>query len=297
VSQHSTSGTQYQAQKFTEFPSMKEALIARKIDATFMIAPMAMKLVSDGVPVKIVYLGHRDGTAVVVRTDGPIHTFEDLRGKVVAVPSRFSNQNIFLHKMMRQLGMPFESMSIKEVPPPEQPTSLAVGAIDAFIVGEPFCAKAEMEGYGRVLMQMRDAWPNFISCVLVVRQDLIEHQRPWVQELVNGIAASGKWLDEDRDTGAQHRHDAAIVAGKMFYNQPPELLDYVLTKDVTRVSFTNLAPTQANFDEIMDLAVDMEILPRRLAFAEYFDTSFLPDLEKVGNGIDRLPGVQKVADE
>ncbi len=294
MSQHSTSGTQYQAQKFTEFPSMKEALIARKIDATFMIAPMAMKLVSDGVPVKIVYLGHRDGTALVVRTDGPIHRFEDLRGKVVAIPSRFSNQNIFLHKMMRQLGMPFDSMIIKEVPPPEHPTSLAIGAIDAYIVGEPFAAKAEMEGYGRVLMQMRDAWPNFVSCVLVVRQDLIEHQRAWVQELVNGIAASGKWLDEDRDSGAQHRKDAGVVAAKMFYNQPPKLLEYVLTKDVTRVSYTNLMPRKANFDEIMNLAVEMEILPRRMEFEEYFDTSFAPDLDLLAPLPDRLPGVDEV---
>src|SRR5690606_32186353 len=115
--------------------------------------------------------------------------------------------------------------------------------------------KAELEGYGRVLMQMRDAWPEFISCVLVVRQELIDQRRPLVEELVRGIAASGKWLDEDRLTGAQHRKDAALVAsGKAFYNQPTKLLEYVLLKDVTRVSYTNLMPPKKDFDEIMDLA-------------------------------------------
>ena len=102
MSEHSTTGTKYKAQKFTDFPSMKEALIARKIDATFMNAPLATKLVIDGVPVKIVYLGHRDGTAVMVKSDGPVQKFEDLAGKVVAIPGRFSNQNIFLHKMMKE---------------------------------------------------------------------------------------------------------------------------------------------------------------------------------------------------
>jgi len=295
VSQHSTSGTQFQAQKFTDFPSMKEALIARKLDATFMIAPLAMKLASDGVPVKIVYLGHRDGTALVVGTDAPIHAFEDLRGKVVAIPSRFSNQNIFLHRMMKQLGMPADSMTIKELPPPEHPSSLAVGAIDAYIIGEPHAAKAEIEGYGRVLLQMRDAWPNFISCVLVVRQELIDERRPLVDELVRGIAASGEWLDEDRLTTAQHRRDAAIVTGKMFYNQPPELLEYVLTKDATRVSYTELMPPKKDFDEIMDLAVELEILPKRIPFEDYVDTSFAPDLETIELKLDRLPDVEKVA--
>lgn len=294
MTQHSTVGTQFQSQKFTDVPSMKESLIARKLEATFMIAPLAMKLVSDGVPVKVVYLGHRDGTALVVKHDGPIQAFQDLRGKVVAIPSRFSNQNIFLHRMMKQLGMPFDSMTIKEIPPPEHPSSLAAGAIDAYIIGEPHAAKAELEGYGRVLMQMRDAWPEFISCVLVVRQELIDQRRPLVEELVRGIAASGKWLDEDRLTGAQHRKDAALVAsGKAFYNQPTKLLEYVLLKDVTRVSYTNLMPPKKDFDEIMDLAVELGILPRRIPFEDYVDTSFAPDLETVDLELDRLPGVEE----
>ncbi len=295
VSEHSTSGTKFKAQRFTDFPSMKEALIARKIDATFMNAPLAIKLVMDGVPCKIVHLGHRDGTALMVKTDGPIQKFEDLRGKVVAIPGRFSNQNIFLHKMMRELGMPFDSMTIKELPPPEHPSALAAGAIDAYIIGEPHAAKAELDGYGRVLLQMRDAWPNFISCVLVVRQELIDERRPLVTELVNGIAASGEWLDEDRDRGAQHRHDAAIVAGKLFYNQKPELLDFLLTKDVTRVSYTNLKPLQKDFNEIVGLAVELQILPRQIAFEEYIDDSFSPDLATVDVPFDRLPDVEKVA--
>ena len=297
VTEHSDKGTVFEAQKFTDFPSMKEALLARKIDATFMNAPLAMKLVIDGAPVKIVYLGHRDGTAVVVRADGPIQKFEDLAGKTVLIPGRFSNQNIFLHRMMKEKGMPFDSMTIKEVPPPEHPTTLAAGNCDAYIIGEPHAAKAEMEGYGRVLMHMRDAWPGFISCVLVVRQELIDQQRPLVTELVHGIAASGEWLDEDRDTGAQHRKDAAVVAGKVYYNQKPELLEFVLTRPIDRVSYTGLLPPKKDFDEIMDLAVELQILPKKLAFEEYVDVSFAPDLETVDLPYDRLPEVEQVAQQ
>ena len=195
--------------------------------------------------------------------------------------------------MMKQLGMPSDSLTIKEVPPPEHPSSLASGAIDAYIIGEPHAAKAEMEGYGRVLMQMRDAWPNFISCVLVVRQEVIDQRPELVHELVRGIAASGEWLDEDRREGAQHRRDAALVAsGKAFYNQPKELLEYVLLKDVTRVSYTNLLPPKADFDEIMDFAVELGILPRRIPFEDYVDTRFAPDLETVDLPFDRLPAVE-----
>ena len=36
-------------------------------------------------------LGHRDGTAMMVNKDSSIFRIEDLRGKKVAVPNRYSN--------------------------------------------------------------------------------------------------------------------------------------------------------------------------------------------------------------
>ena len=58
---------------FQGFPEIKEALMSNKMQAAFMVAPMAIALRAQGVPVKIVYLGHRYGSAVVVRSDGPVH--------------------------------------------------------------------------------------------------------------------------------------------------------------------------------------------------------------------------------
>lgn len=295
MTDHSTVGTRFEAQKFQDFPSMKEALVARKIDATFMIIPLAMKLALDGQPVKVVYLGHRDGSAIIVPVDSPMKTFEDLRGKKVAIPSRFSNQNILMRRMMKQHGMKEGDIELKELPPPEHPSTLAAGAIDAFIIGEPHAAKAEMDGVGRVLYQCGEMWPGFISCGLVVRQEVIDERRELVEELVRGIAASGKWLDSDKDQGAQHRKDASIVVGKMFYNQKPELLEYVLTKDVNRVKYTGLTPPKDRFDEMMQLGVEMGLFPRFMPFEEYCDTSFAPDLETVIVPFDRLPKVDEVA--
>ena len=40
--------------------------------ATFILAPMAIALREQGVKIKIVYLGHRDGSAVMVHKDSGI---------------------------------------------------------------------------------------------------------------------------------------------------------------------------------------------------------------------------------
>ena len=285
MTEHGEGGSFFRSQKFTDWPTVKESLIAREIEAVFILAPMAMQLRADGVPIKVVYLGHRDGTAIMVGTDSDIADFGDLRGKRVAIPSRFANQNILMHKMMREWDMPFGSIDLVEMPPPDHPSALAAGAIDGYIVGEPFAAQSEVDGYGRVLYHTKDIWPDFISCVLVVREELIQDNPEVVQELVDGIASSGKWLDED----IAHRMDAAEVAGKYYYRQDPELLKFVLSKPPDRVKYTGLKPAKDDFDEIMELAVDMGVLKDRIEFEEYADDRFARPLDELGLDMDTLP--------
>ena len=285
MTQHSETGSFFRSQKFTDWPTVKESLIARRVDAVFILAPMAMQLRADGVPIKVVYLGHRDGTTLMVRADSDIRDFRGLAGKIVAIPSRFSNQNILMHRMMKQNGMPFDSIELREVPPPEHPSALRSGSIDGYIVGEPFAAQAEMDGYGRVLYHTKDIWKDFISCVLVVREELIEEDRALVQELVDGIAKSGKWLDE----GLDHRMDAAEVTAEHYYFQNPDLLKFVLSKPPDRVKYTHLAPLKPDFDEIMNLAVEIGILARPIAFEEYVDDSFVRPLDDIDWHLERLP--------
>ena len=86
--------------RFQAWPELKEAFISGYLPATFILAPLAMRMREDGVPIKIVYLGHRDGTAMVVHKDSQIFHIEDLRGKTIAVPNRFSNQKLLVVKAL-----------------------------------------------------------------------------------------------------------------------------------------------------------------------------------------------------
>ncbi len=194
MTENSPKGTLFQSRKFTDWPTVKEALISKEVGGVFILAPMAMQLVADGVPIKVVYLGHRDGTAIVVGKESNIYDFGDLAGKTVAIPSRYANQNVLMHRMMREWGMAEDSIDLREVPPPEHPTALLAGAIDAYIVGEPFAAKAEVDGFGRVLYQSSDLCEYFISCVLVVRLDLIEDQPEFIRDEDARSFKSCKWL-------------------------------------------------------------------------------------------------------
>jgi NitT/TauT family transport system substrate-binding protein len=270
VSRFSRDGNIFIPKKFQGFPEIKEALIADRMQAGFMVAPMAMALRSQGVPIKIVYLGHRYGSAVVVKKDGPVQTVEDLVGKTMAIPSRFSDEHLILLRALAVHGIEKSRVRLVEMPPPDVAGALAVDAIDGFSMGEPFPSQAEMGGFGRVLFHAREYWPDYMSCVVVVRQDAIDERPLAVQTLVDGIKRSGLWLD----AGVPNRDHAADFVGRYYFNQPPDLLRWALLRDLRRVTYSELEPRKPDFDLVRDLMLENGLLDHAIEFHEYVDPRF-----------------------
>lgn len=264
--------------RFSGWPELKEAHISGHTPATFMLAPMAIALRQQGVPVKIVYLGHRDGSALMVHKDSGIYSFQDLRGKRVAVPNRFSNQYLLILKGLKDNGMTQKDFELVEMPPPDMPAALYAKAVDAIISGEPFMGQTELDGYGRVLYQAKELWPGFISCVLVVNEQFARDFPEQVQDMVTGIARSGLWLEQ----GMDNRMKAAEAVATQYYNQDPRLLRFVLSKPPDRVTYDNLRLSKSEFQRIHDLALEAGVLDGPIAFEEYADTRFSENTTGVG---------------
>jgi NitT/TauT family transport system substrate-binding protein len=280
--QMSGEGT-FEPVRFTAFPLIVDAMLSGDLDATFILAPLAMSLAERGKPIRIVYLGHRDGTALMVHKDSNIERISDLKGKKIAFPSRYSNQYLILFKALDERGLSIDDIQTVEIPPPQMPAALAARGVDAIIAGEPIMAKTQLEdergnpGYGRVLFLTNQVWPEFISCVLAVRQDVIDNRRDDVQRLVDGIARSGLWLDSDKDTGMRHRMMAAdFVSGPDYYNYDPKLLRFVLSTPIDRVKYTNLTVQRENFEEIEKYAKKAGVFQGKVKFEDYTDTTFVP---------------------
>ena len=267
--------TRFESQRFTDFPTVVESIKSGRLDATFMIAPLAMKLREQGVPVKICYLGHRDGSTVIIRKDLPGQSLRDLRGKTFAIPSKYSNQYLVIRKLMDDQGVKPDEIKFVELPPPDMPGALASKAIDAYFVGEPHAAKAELDGSGRVLYHAKDIWPHFISCVLVVTEKLINEHPEVVRDLVRGIAESGEWAET-------HRLEAAKVVSP-YFRQDEKLVRYVLTEPPDRVSYRMLTPTDEDLQAIHDMAIKAGILTKPISMKDLIDREFIPKDIKAAN--------------
>jgi NitT/TauT family transport system substrate-binding protein len=288
ASKTSTTGTEFDAMRFGEFPSIVEALKTKKLLAGFMTVPLAMKMREQGAPVRICCLGHRDGSQLTIRKEDPAKSLRDMIGKTIAIPSPFSNENFFMYKMMGDEGIEPDRIKFVVLPPADMPAALSANAIDGFIVAEPYPGKAEMDGYGRVLYYAKDVWPNYISCCLVVHTDLIRDKPEVVRDLVRGIVASGEWAQKNRPSAAQ------LVAP--YFGQNEKLMNYVLTQPPDRVTFVNLKPTDVEIQKIMDMGIDLGFLKQRTPLDELLDRSFIPDfIEPATIDLTRMAEIIKPA--
>ena len=257
--------------KYSGWPEIKESLMAGRIQAGYMLAPLVMDLADKGIPIKIVSLGHRSGAVIMVRTESPYQHFQQLKGKRVAVPSRFAVDYLFLRRMLAQENMHIEDVVIVEMAPADMPAALYANAVDAYCTGEPFGAAAQSAGYARVLRMTRNEWPKYICCVLTVREELIAANAPLVQDLVNQILGAGQWLDQ----GPANREKAIeIAAGPKFFNQDPKILRFVMQNPSDRVTYGDLRMIRSEFDDLMGLSLAAGTFKHPIPYDKYVDGRF-----------------------
>ncbi len=261
----------YEYSKYNGWPEIKESLMTGRIQAAYMLAPLVMDLADKKIPLKIVSLGHRSGAVIMVRSDSPYQHFQELRGKRIAIPSRFAVDFLFLRRMLAQEGMSPKDIQVVEMAPPDMPAALYANAVEAYCTGEPFGAAAQRAGYARTLRMTRDEWRNYICCVLTVREELINDNAPLVQDLVDHVLGAGVWLDARQE----NRNKAvAIAAGRQYFNQDPNIIQFVMDHPTDRVTYGDLRMIRTEFEELMELSLEAGTIKHPIAYETYVDERF-----------------------
>ena len=251
--------------KFSSWPELAEALKAGQIEAAFALTPIALTLKQKGVPLKLVLLGHRNGSVLTAAPD--VASVADLRGKAIAIPSRFSTHNLLLHRLLAKEGLDADrDVQIVEMPPPEMVQALATKRIAAFIVAEPFGAQAELKGVGKVLALSKDVWPDHICCALVVREDVAARHPEAVQELVNALVSAGGFIES-------HPQEAA-EASRPYLGQDPSVIRHALTSPPGRVTYADLQPRTADLEATQADMLRYGVSTARVDVASFLDDRF-----------------------
>lgn len=279
ASQGGQDGLRFKAIKFSSFAEMAEALRNDDIQAAFIIAPLSIVLRQQGEDVKVVYIGNRHESTLVVRKALKIKSLQELSGKTIAVPMRYSGHNLGLLQLISQAGLD-NQIRVVEMNPPDMASALASGSLDAYFVGEPFAAQTLMSGVADRLLYVEEFWPNFICNLLLVKEAFIQKNSEAVQRLVEGAARSGMWAQ-------QHPDQAAQIASR-YWGQPQDLVKYALNTPVRRIVFDRYLPQQAEMQKMADMMVQFGLLENANVdglvedrFARQADLSMIAEISSI----------------
>jgi NitT/TauT family transport system substrate-binding protein len=260
-------GIRFKALKFSSFAEIAEALRNDEIQAAFIISPLAIVLKQQGVDIRIISIGNRHESTLVTRRDLGIGSFEDLAGKTVAVPMRYSGHNLLLLREIKKRGLAGQ-VKIVEMNPPDMAAAMATKTLDAYFVGEPFAAQTLKNGYSSLLFHVEEFWPYFICNLVIVNQSLIEREPGTVRRLARAIVRAGLWAGE-------HQQEAAQIASR-YWNQDPALTLYAMNNPENRIVYDHYLPKQAEIQEIADLMVEFNLL-RDNDIDNLIDDTFIRD--------------------
>jgi NitT/TauT family transport system substrate-binding protein len=102
INKQTTGREQFDPGAFHGWPELKEAYLSGYTPATFILAPMAIALREQGVPIKIVYLGHREGGDVMVHKDSGIYRTRICAARPVAVPGGTANHRLIFYRELKK---------------------------------------------------------------------------------------------------------------------------------------------------------------------------------------------------
>lgn len=197
-----------------KWASLSEAFMSDQVDLSHFLSPIPIYMRYNlKFPVKVIAFDHVNGSGITVKDESDIKDIADLAGKKIAIPHFYSVHNVLLQYALRDKGIePMIESDVKKIAPnqaaltlmmpPDMPTALAEGSIDAYIVAEPFNAAGELLAGGRVLRFTGDMWKEHACCQAVLNEKAIEKDRVWAQAVTAAVVAGEAWTLENPEEAA-----------------------------------------------------------------------------------------------
>jgi len=230
-----------------------EDIRSGRLAGTFILSPLAMKLIHDGFPGKIVMMADRNGNGFVLSKR--IESIDALnqRQVLIAVPHLYSQHHVLLHLVLKQYGIDASHIKVMGMPPRDMINSLRNGEIDGFIAGEPEAYKAVTQDVGWLADTSPGIWKDHMDHVFLVSNKFINEHPEQLQELVAQLIRGGQFIESNP-------HEAALMA-EDYTGTSAAVFEQVLTDPPDWISFNGHLVSQQDLEVMAAYMVDMRLLP------------------------------------
>jgi sulfonate transport system substrate-binding protein len=190
--------------------------------------------------------------AIIVPKDSPIKSVADLKGKKVAY-NKGSNVQYFLVKLLEKNGLKYGDVQSIFLPPPDARAAFQKGAIDAWIIWDPFLASAQKTLDARLLVDAKGVVNN--RGYYFTSRDFAAKNTDVLRIAINEINAIDSWASKNKTAAAA---ELSTVLG----------LDKSITElYLSRSAFGTVPVNGAILAEqqaIADTFFDLKLIPRKL---------------------------------
>ena len=182
-------------------PSAMEAMFAGSLDLTYVGQGPALNahFKSNGEEVRVIGGAANAGAALVVKSDSPIKTAADFRGKKIATPQLGNTQDISCRAWLKAQGFKVtQTGGDVIVLPTNNPDQLALlqnGGVDGVWTVEPWVTRLQREANARVFLEDKDV----ITTWLVSSAKFLNNQRDVVKKITAANAELTDWIQNNQD--------------------------------------------------------------------------------------------------
>lgn len=213
--------------KWVEFPAGPQLLEGLNVGSVVLgEAGEAPPIFAQAANPNLVYVANQPAApsaeALIVQKDSPIQSIQDLKGKRIAL-NKGSNVHYLLLKLLEENNLTLSDIQPVYLPPSDARAAFEKGAVDAWVIWDPFLAAAEHQIHARVIANGEHLVSNH-QFYLSDRQFAENHP-----QVLNTVVTT---LNQTTDWVKTHPDDAAKLLEK-----PTALKFDILKTSISRMGF------------------------------------------------------------
>lgn len=191
--------------KWVEFPAGPQLLEGLNVGSVVLgESGEAPPIFAQAANSNLVYIANQPAApkaeALIVQKDSKIQTIQDLKGKRIAL-NKGSNVHYLLLKLLEANKLTLSDIEVVYLPPSDARAAFERGAVDAWVIWDPFFAAAEQQIGARVIATGDNLVKNY-QFYLADRK--FAEQNPEVlKTVVNELNENTKWVAEHQDEAAK----------------------------------------------------------------------------------------------
>lgn len=217
--------------KFRSGLELAAAMGRGEVDIAWICLAPALRMIDEGVPIKIVGKVHDHGYALVVNPE-KIKSITDLNDITVYSPGNGTPSYLLLLRIEEKYGVNCKKGFMSS---PNILAALQSGQIDAAVIPEHYSTVAEEKGL-RILIRSQDLWSGMPGSVIVVKEEILEKSPELVRKIVTITKENVRRVREDPTSVAK------IVSKELG-----------VSEDIARKSISKIEwDTQIDFSKVQD---------------------------------------------